>query len=266
MGHYRKIDTKIWNDAWFRSLPDDAKLAFFFILTHPDMTSMGCMRATESGLAEDFGKPLKAFREALREALAKGSLKASWKDRFLCVPGFMKYNKPESPNVVKSWVKIIDMMPECHMRDAYFNTVKGYLEGFGKAFTEALPKGFGEGYAESGTPTLNSNSELQLDTPKPPQGAECAFEDFWKAYPKKKGKGAALKIWKRLKPSKELTAKILEAVSAQSRSTDWLKENGQYIPHPTTWLNQGRWDDETEIKDDIPMDWNKMGPYETEKV
>ncbi len=27
-------------------------------------------------------------------------------------------------------------------------------------------------------------------------------------------------------------------------SKDWLKDNGQYIPYPSTWLNQRRWEDE----------------------
>lgn len=27
-------------------------------------------------------------------------------------------------------------------------------------------------------------------------------------------------------------------------SKDWLKDNGQYIPYPSTWLNQKRWEDE----------------------
>ena len=27
-------------------------------------------------------------------------------------------------------------------------------------------------------------------------------------------------------------------------SAQWQRDNGQYIPHPATWLNQGRWDDE----------------------
>ena len=36
-------------------------------------------------------------------------------------------------------------------------------------------------------------------------------------------------------------------------SEDWLKEKGQYIPYPTSWLNQKRWEDEkpTKIKNNI---------------
>jgi len=70
------------------------------------------------------------------------------------------------------------------------------------------------------------------------------FETFWKAYPKKVGKGAALKVWKRIKPRKELQEKMINAVNAWKTTEQWTKDNGQFIPHPATWLNRHGWDDE----------------------
>lgn len=67
------------------------------------------------------------------------------------------------------------------------------------------------------------------------------FEAFWKAYPKKTGKGAALKAWSKNKPP---LAACLEALAWQVRTEQWTKDQGQFIPHPTTWLNQSRWQDE----------------------
>ena len=92
------------------------------------------------------------------------------------------------------------------------------------------------------------------NTPIPPEGGEARssdtgrtderFEEFWKAYPRKVGKGAALKAYKRIKPSADLSKAMLLAVEKQKRSDQWRKDNGQYIPNPSTWLNQRRWDDE----------------------
>lgn len=70
------------------------------------------------------------------------------------------------------------------------------------------------------------------------------FDQFWSSYPKKVGKQAALKAWKKLRPNKDLYSKIMAAVESQKKSDQWKTENGRYIPNPTTWLNQGRWDDE----------------------
>lgn len=72
------------------------------------------------------------------------------------------------------------------------------------------------------------------------------FAAFWQSYPRRIGKAAALKAWHRIRPNAELAAKILAAVESQKRSQQWLREQGKFIPHPTTWLNQGRWDDDTD--------------------
>ena len=74
--------------------------------------------------------------------------------------------------------------------------------------------------------------------------APLDFDRFWKAYPLKKAKQAALKAWKKINPDKQLAETIIAAVEKQKRWEDWTRDNGQYIPHPATWLNQGRWEDE----------------------
>lgn len=74
--------------------------------------------------------------------------------------------------------------------------------------------------------------------------APLDFDRFWKAYPLKKAKQAALKAWKKINPDKQLVETIIAAVEKQKRWEDWNRDNGKYIPHPATWLNQGRWEDE----------------------
>lgn len=70
------------------------------------------------------------------------------------------------------------------------------------------------------------------------------FSIFWASYPKKVGKGAAEKSWKKIKPTKDLLEKMLNAIETAKQSMQWNKDNGQYIPNPATWLNQKRWEDE----------------------
>ena len=70
------------------------------------------------------------------------------------------------------------------------------------------------------------------------------FNKFWLLYPKKVGKGAARRVFLRLEPSEELTLKMIQAVKWQEKTDQWQKDNGQYIPHPSTWLHRESWDDE----------------------
>jgi uncharacterized protein YdaU (DUF1376 family) len=69
------------------------------------------------------------------------------------------------------------------------------------------------------------------------------FDQFWACYPKKTGKDAALRAWQKARNKPDL-ALILEAVRQQRTSMQWLKDGGQFIPNPATWINQGRWGDE----------------------
>lgn len=70
------------------------------------------------------------------------------------------------------------------------------------------------------------------------------FAKFWAAYPRKVGKGAAEKAFMKIRPSEELLGVMLRAIERQKLSEQWVRQCGQFIPHPTTWLNQERWRDE----------------------
>jgi hypothetical protein len=72
------------------------------------------------------------------------------------------------------------------------------------------------------------------------------FAAFWTAYPKKVAKPEAMKAWIKAAPDAELAEQIMAGLARAKQSKDWTKDDGQYIPHPTTWLNQRRWEDEVE--------------------
>jgi hypothetical protein len=68
------------------------------------------------------------------------------------------------------------------------------------------------------------------------------FDEFWEHYPKKTGKAAARREWERAK-NRPGMAVVLHALLQQKQSMQWLKDGGQFIPNPATWIHQGRWDD-----------------------
>lgn len=72
------------------------------------------------------------------------------------------------------------------------------------------------------------------------------FEKFWKAYPKKRDKGNAEKWFMKHKPSDELTNLMIEKIERFKDTKEWKKQDGQFIPYPTTWLNAKMWEDEFE--------------------
>lgn len=89
--------------------------------------------------------------------------------------------------------------------------------------------------------------EKKEKTPLPPTGGVVCvsdpFEQFWKVYPRKVGKAAARKVWDKIK-DRPPVIHLTEAVERAVQTDQWKKDNGQFIPHPATWLNRGQWADE----------------------
>ncbi len=174
MARYAKVDRRIWNDARFRSLSERGKLVFLFALTHPSLTMLGAMRATVPGLAAELEVTFEAFQEALQKGIVKHDSKASC----LWLPNFLRYNRPESPNVVRAWPEAFDLIPECDLKYQLFEQLKGFVEGlsegFREAFAEAFPKDYAEDYTESVTVTVTEEKTLASSSDE--QVAGVVFE------------------------------------------------------------------------------------------
>jgi len=109
---------------------------------------------------------------------------------------------------------------------------------------------------EMAEPTSPSKTEPRAVSARTsPYSAQ--FENFWQAYPRKVGKGAAWKKWKTQK-CELLNGQIAAALRWQIESNDWRKDGGQFVPHPETYLNQRRWEDSPGVavgpEDYVPKD------------
>lgn len=80
------------------------------------------------------------------------------------------------------------------------------------------------------------------------------FARFWALYPRKVGKEAARKAWDKLKLTNELFDSLVQALGTQCLTPDWIKDDGRFIPHPSTWINGKRWEDE--VPDPAPAGSN----------
>lgn len=70
------------------------------------------------------------------------------------------------------------------------------------------------------------------------------FELFWKEYPRKVNKFKTEEWFNKNSLTDEQFDLIITKLKKYKDTTDWKKDNGKYIPYPTTWLNQKRWEDD----------------------
>lgn len=90
--------------------------------------------------------------------------------------------------------------------------------------------------------TLPCNTLLNTNVQKI---AQDQFDEFWKLYPNRKNKkGSKAKFLKLTKDKNFDFDLIMSQLQKQVNHVDWIKDNGRYVPLPTTWLNNEKWNDE----------------------
>lgn len=100
--------------------------------------------------------------------------------------------------------------------------------------------------------TRDSREVSRRDTQRDSRDDESLFDEFWSAYPKKVGKGAAKKAWERAIES--TTPAVV--IAAAKRYRDAPNRTDKFTAHPATWLNHGRWDDEYPVAVLVPDGWS----------
>ena len=111
----------------------------------------------------------------------------------------------------------------------------------------APPKSYGDMQIRRELPRVAASCGLESNpnpnTPLPPTGE--LFGEFWVAYPRKVGKANCQKWFEKHKVDRKTLDAMLTSIAYLKTTEQWKKDDGKFIPHPQTWLNGRRWEDET---------------------
>ena len=107
---------------------------------------------------------------------------------------------------------------------------------------QTVPK---TGYGTSKEPVTESGKEPKRARGKF-AGLPEGFPEFWTEYPRKEGRTKALESWVKrgLDSDLALRDRVMAALARHRTQQQWTKDNGQFIPHASTWLNQERYLDD----------------------
>jgi hypothetical protein len=107
-----------------------------------------------------------------------------------------------------------------------------------------------DGYAVNNRGLQERSTQERKDPPIPPASggrvakpAASLFEEFWSLYPLRTGKQAARRAWDKA-VTRSNPAVIIKAALLFAEAWDRPDADREFIPHPSTWLNQGRYEDE----------------------
>lgn len=95
---------------------------------------------------------------------------------------------------------------------------------------------------------VNTNNKEKKDKKENKEIYTSEFLQFYSAYPKHIGKEPAWKAWQKRNGDLPDIKTLLQKIENQKNTENWKKENGAFIPHPATWLNNARWEDEVIVK------------------
>lgn len=220
----RFTETTKWDDKWFRALSPAAKLLFLWMVDKCD--GAGVIDPDYELAAFQIGT--KITEETLAEL--EGRV-VTLENRKLCVTKFVLFQHGE-------------LSRDCKAHNAVFKSLEANglltVDEEGKERV-SIPIGYPLDTPQvkgkvKGKETVKSGESAERGEKEHP-----GFDDFWQAYPKKVGRPNAIKAWNRLKPNLQI---VLAALEWQNKQAGWLKGNGEYIPHPASYLNSERYNDE----------------------
>lgn len=246
MSRYRKIEVRTWSDERFRALspvePSGQGL-WFFLLTGPHTGPIpGLFRAGRAAMAEELGWPLEAFDKAFREVSQQGMAKADFVARLVWLPNAIKHNKPESPNVVKSWAPEFDLLPECPLKLEALEAIKSFVCALGPGFSGAFmgvfdPSGKASSKAsgKASAKTMPNQEQEQEQEVKaigdePPVSSKaadpCPHQEIVNLYHQTLPTGRQVRIWNDTRKAK-LRARWKE--DAKRQNLEWWAKFFGYI-------------------------------------
>jgi hypothetical protein len=156
---WRRVYSVEWHQGPFQRLSDQERVIYFYARTGPQSTSVGIYRMSTALAVEDLGSVTPVEFDSRLDAVCSAF---GWRfdsgTRVLWMPAWIDENPPQSPNVCKSWRKLLANLPECDLKyeaeDAILRYLaerlvvrnrEAFLEQFGKPFERtagSLPKAF----------------------------------------------------------------------------------------------------------------------------
>jgi hypothetical protein len=128
---------------------------------------------------------------------------------------------------------------------------------------------------EKGIEVEENRNELPVFSGEVSPGAEETsdpyspeFETLWSAFPEKKGKGGAWRVWKNKVKGRIGVEELVSIIHLQQLDRAEAKRRGEFYPawqHPQTWLNDDGWHNELKYPqkkeraaDSAPSRWREI--------
>lgn len=256
MRDYGKVSPKFWIGQTGKALRKhglEAQMVALYLLTSPHANMLGLYYVPQAFIAHETGLGFEGASKGLQGCIEAGFCRYDDDSEMVWVMEMARFQIADELRGKDLRIKGVqneyDSLPE----NPY---LAGFFDMYSEAFCMSSRRGIGSAPKAPCKPLASQEQEQEQEQEKKPKPSSSSgddgdgekpiksFDQFYAAYPRKVGKQDAQKAWVKLKPNADLLALILAAIENQKAGADWLRDDGQYIPHPATWLRAGRWLDE----------------------
>ena len=244
MAIYRTVSMSFWTDSKVVDdfSPED-RYFYLYLFTNPHTNLCGCYEISMKQMSVETGYTVDIINILLeRFETTHNIIRYSSKTKELLLLNWHKYNWTASEKFRKPLDKEIQNVKQPEFKEYLRKIFDGENNGY-PIDTKCI---------DTSVTVTDTVSVTDADYSSVKPNDETAFDQFWEAYPKKVGKKDARKAFDKAIKTVDLDT-ILQAIEVQKGSDQWSRDNGKYIPNPSTWLNHGRWDDELAPKRYSPL-------------
>lgn len=235
---YRSINAEFWTDKKIRLLTLEEKAIFLYLITNPHTHVSGIYYLPLPTMEHETNVKGGRLLKILSQLSSAELIQVDTDREVIWVVNMLRY-QGHGKKIAKGVIYQLKSLHQSPLISSFLK-VYPYIRYSYPIDTPLIPP------TDRPSPVpvpVPSSVPIQKEGKEIEKGDD-GFERFWKLYPRKVGKGQALRIWKKIAPMNGLCETICRQVEAACKTKQWQKEGGEYIPHPSTWLNQSRWEDD----------------------
>lgn len=151
-----------------------------------------------------------------------------------------KVSKPTIQNWLKSLEEKGYIYREVKYKEGSKEIEARYIRILGGGHQENLVGGHQEIYQDNNTSFNNTFNNIDHSSSK----LKNDFDKLWKLYPRKKGKTAAFKHYKKAIKDGATNKQIQDGILSYKKEIETKKIEESYIKHGSTWFSNRGWEDE----------------------
>lgn len=245
---FRKINVSFWQDSFvLEELTPEDKYFYLYLMTNSKTNQLGCFSIPIKVIELETGYCRESILKLLdRFCNTYNKILYCKETSEILILNWGKYNWSKSPKVLSCILSDLKNVKNTEFKRFLVNLLleKGYsIDTVSIEYGEEKEKE--EEKEEEQEQEKSFGGELEKKSEK--EDLLKLFDKFYKFYPKKKNVERARKAFLKLKPTAALVEKMIEAIFVQSKSEQWQKDKGQFIPYPEAWLNAHAWEDVPEV-------------------